>query len=106
MANNQIYDRMTYILSGSELDRIHVYNDVDGMTVLRIDLHLMTRKAVKKLLDETILLMRFPFRLDLIHGFKNGTVLKDMIEHEYSNERITDMYIPEYNPGETFLEVA
>ena len=50
--------------------------------------------------------MRFPFRLGFIHGFKNGTVLKDMIEHEYSNERITDMYIPEYNPGETFLEVA
>lgn len=102
----QIYNRMTFVLSKEELDRVRVFQDVDGIVVLQIDLHLMNRFSVRKLIDKTITMIRCPFRLDLIHGFNRGQVLKNLIEYEYENDRVVDIYTPSYNPGETVLEVA
>lgn len=106
MGCEQIFDRMTFILNRDEFGRVKVYKDVDDVAVLQLDLHLMTKDAVRMLLDKTILMMRFPFRLDLIHGFNNGVVLKNLIKYEYINDRITAIYTPDYNPGRTILEVA
>ena len=47
-----------------------------------------------------------PFKLDVIHGYNGGTAIKDMLRTKEISPRIISISSPEYNPGESILEVA
>ena len=96
-------DRLSMIFCKDDLERIIVHPDKEKIMV---DLHGKTRKEAKKFLNNIINVIRHPFTLEVIHGYNNGTVLKEMISKEEINSRIVSKVVPFYNVGETILSVA
>lgn len=45
----------------------------------------------------------FNFIMVLIHGYNNGTILKNMIQYEINSKRISMKYRDVYNKGVTTL---
>ena len=47
----------------------------------------------------------FEFTMMLIHGYNNGTVIKDMIQYDIHNKRIVAKSVYMHNKGVTYLFV-
>jgi len=105
MGCEQIMTKLSFIMWGEDLNRFSVTVNEDGETVIRVDIHHLTKKAAEKVLQGIISLNRFPFTLDVVHGYNHGTALLEMIRNEFSNQRIQRIYSNSYNPGETYLVI-
>ena len=47
-----------------------------------------------------------PFILDVIHGYNGGTVIKELIYNDLKSPKIVGHRSPQWNPGETLLQIA
>lgn len=101
----QIMKLLGFLFFGDSIWRVKVTYDTDGVPVVKLDLHQMKYKEAEKTITNVISLLRFSFKLCLIHGYNHGTVLKDMIRNDYSNKRIVGAIYP-MNAGETILKIA
>lgn len=106
MGCEQVMQRITFVAYGENMRRVRVSKDEDGEMVITVDLHRMKKEDAKKLINGIIALNRFEFRLDVIHGFNNGTVLKSMVNKELNNRRIAARYCDAWNPGNTHLIIV
>ncbi len=106
MAAEQIMERMTFILNGDDLHRVHVQRDNEGNIILVIDVHEMKVAEAKKILNHIIIMYRFPFKLRVVHGYNHGTAIKDMIAEQLDNKRIISKEVEVYNPGITTIQLA
>jgi hypothetical protein len=93
--------KMKMVFTSEDMNRI-VENE-DGFVV---DLHGKHRHEAKVFINNIILLTNHPFNMVLIHGYNNGTVLKQMIYEETINPRIVSKRGSAYNMGQTLLRVA
>ena len=105
MGSEIIKDRMTFIMQGNDLNRLQIYESEKG-TVIKIDLHGMKCGEAFKVINSILLLCRFRFTLDIIHGYNRGTNLKEMIYHQLMNSRIISKHCDVWNPGETIIEIS
>ena len=105
MNREQIITKLSFILTDEELHRITVIESNNGL-LLSIDLHSLRCMEAQQLLTNIVTINRSAFCLHAIHGFNHGTALKEMIYYRINNKRFTKMYSPDWNPGETFIQVA
>ena len=85
------------------LDRITSKENENRIT---IDLHSLSCRDAEKLIKDTIALTRGEYIMEVIHGYNNGTALKEtIINHKISN-RISNRRSPSWNPGVTELAIA
>ena len=72
--------------------------------ILEIDIHGMTKQQAKQYVVSQI--MRAPksvYRIKVIHGYRGGTELRDMVRREIKNhDKVLRVEIG-LNPGETVL---
>jgi len=70
-----------------------------------IDLHRMTVEEAKfQILEEIKYANNNIWRIVAIHGYKNGTAIRDMIRHKLKHPRINKINI-DMNPGVTIIEL-
>lgn len=79
--------------------------DDNGYLVVEADLHGMTKNEAKFIVNGIMSMYSFEFTLVLIHGYNNGTILKDMIQYEINNKRISIKYRYKHNEGVTLLSI-
>lgn len=78
MNERMIETRMTKIFTEEEKRRVSV--ECSGQSAcLSVDVHGMDRIECMTFLRNLVALFREPFLLKIIHGFNNGTVLRDLI---------------------------
>ena len=77
--------------------------DNNGRLIVEVNLHRMTKREAGYVINNVIAMYGFEFILELIHGYNNGTVLKNMIQYEINNKRISYKYNCVYNKGVTYL---
>ncbi len=106
MGCDQMMMKMSFVMKKEYLKKASVVINEDGVMVIRIDLHGLTQREAKKLIDALLLLNRGVFILDLIHGYVHGMELKKLIYSGLDNRRIIRKWGYSNNPGETFLQVA
>ena len=106
MEAESIKKRLSIVLPLEMQSKISVKRDESGHVLVVMDLHGMSKQEAKRITKNVILVLRGTFTLALIHGYNNGTVLKEYIHNELRNERIQKRYCQAWNPGETFLEIA
>ena len=71
--------------------------------IITIDLHKHTVYAAKQKLQLVIEIAPSEIReIIVIHGYRRGTALRDMVRREFKNSRISRKYIS-LNPGITSL---
>ncbi len=106
MRHEEIMERMTFILRGEYLRRVKIFKNEDDETVIKVDLHGMRRESAQKSLSNIINIIRFPFVLDVIHGYNGGTAIKEMIYSDLKSPKIISHRSPNWNPGETLMKIA
>ncbi len=104
MELKEMLDRMTFILSGENLNRVEIKNGEKPQIIL--DLHGMNRKSARRVVKSIIAMYRFAFSFVIIHGYNHGTALKEMLSDSFDNPRIMSKKTPNYNPGLTCFEIA
>ncbi len=106
MKKEEIMERMGYVLHGEYLQRVRVFDNENAETVIKVDLHGMCRESAQKSLSNIIAIIRSPFILDVIHGYNGGTVIKELICNDLKSTKIKGHRSPNWNPGETLLQIA
>lgn len=76
----------------------------DNASVLELDVHGMTKYQAKIYIDSQLKKVKgSTYRIRIIHGYQNGTQLRDMIRKEYrSHPKICRLEVG-INPGITDL---
>ena len=77
----------------------------DGTLLVKLDLHGMRKNEAKYVINGIISMYNFEFTMMLIHGYSNGTVIKDMIQYDIHNKRIVAKSVYMHNKGVTYLFV-
>lgn len=106
MSSEQVSNNMKWLMLGNKVRGYSVSASEEGMPIVTLDLHGLTGKHARKVLQNVININRGEFVLSLIHGFNHGTVLKEMILEESWGGRVTDKKTNSWNPGQTYLTVA
>ena len=105
MKTTNITSNFTLLFNSDILSNINIFYDENNIRY-QINLHGFSKKQAYFVITTIIKLTRENFTLDLIHGFNHGTVLKSMIYKDIHSPRIIKKYCNQWNPGETFIELA
>ena len=71
---------------------------------VKVDLHGMTESEAIRLIDQALAKASpSTYQIQLIHGFRRGTVLQKMIRDYYQYDKKVKRIIPGDNPGITVL---
>lgn len=105
MGCEQILYNLSYVLWGDNQWRAQVSKTEGGEIVIRVDLHYLRAAEARKVLEGIIALYRFPFILDVIHGYVHGTAIKQMIWTDFKNKRIQSLCGINNNYGETLINI-
>ncbi len=73
--------------------------------IMEIDVHGMTRYQAKVFIDSRLKRAGLSvYRVRIIHGYRNGTELRDMVREEYGRNHPKVLRVAySLNPGETEL---
>lgn len=74
-----------------------------GAGVLELDLHGKNQHQARLAIDAALRRARGLYRLRLIHGFRQGTAIQDMILQTYDGDPRVLRIVPGGNPGQTEL---
>ncbi len=73
-------------------------------SVIEIDVHGLNSFQAKTLIDSKIKKSKGAYRIRVIHGYNNGTALRDMIRNEYGgNHKHVKRIEIGFNQGQTDL---
>ncbi len=99
-------ERLGMIFTADELKRMRLIDNIDNKGWITIDLHHLTVRQAKRLLNNLIAINRNECTIRVIHGYIHGTKIKNMIQNELDNRRITDKAGMKHNPGVTVLKLS
>lgn len=101
----ELIKRLHFVVYGEDEWRLRVYKKHGELNVL-YDAHGQTVAEAKRTIINIINVSRIPFRLNIIHGFHNGTSIKDMLLHELKSQKVVCRFSPSDNIGKTIMRVS
>lgn len=105
MRKEKVLARMGLVMTKDEIKRIRVSETESGDVSVQVDLHELSKSKARRFIGNIFGIIRGPFRLDVIHGYNHGTVLKEYINNELDNKRIKERHVHSRNEGMTILNV-
>ena len=105
MNKDRIFENMKQFMKQEDISRVRIYESESGDIRVKVDVHGFDKRGTKAFVGNIIALIRRPFKMNVIHGYNRGTVLKDFINGEYINKRITGRRVLPDNPGVTVLSI-
>lgn len=91
---------MMMIFTKEEIERIK--ENPDGIC---LDLHRLSVKQSKRLVNNVISMNRDNFSLTLIHGYVHGTAIKEMLVGNFDNPRVIGKHGVKNNYGRTVFDI-
>lgn len=101
-----IYDRINYIFTKEEINRLSIEDTPGNMLKVTVDVHGMKCSQAKRLINNLINVLRTSFVLRIIHGFNHGTAIRDMLSESFDNPHVAKKYLDPRNQGITFMQIA
>ncbi len=105
MTEDSIRRNIAFIMYGENAWRV-TFRYQNGIWQIRVDVHQMHAAEAKKAIRDLITLMPGALQMCIVHGYHNGTAIKDTLRTEQISDRIYHMESPEYNPGITWMDIA
>lgn len=106
MERRALQNLMDFVIFGEDRWRVTVDLDAHGVPDITYDAHgqsvLDARRAIRNIVNIT----RSPLSVSVIHGYRHGTAIKDMLGKENFSGRVSERYCPKGNPGATVLHIA
>ena len=101
-----ISEKIQMIFRKEQVERIKVLEtDPDAIYVV-VDVHGMKCCQAKQFINNLINLARCKCVLTVIHGYKHGDAILNMVRNDLENKHITKKYLNNYNMGVTYLAIA
>lgn len=97
----QAMERIHFVVYGENEKRLQV-SQQDTLAIT-LDLHQLSKKDASRLICNVINIVDQPCKIDLIHGYHHGTVIKDYIQNDLHNRKIVQKKTFQKNPGHTML---
>lgn len=105
MTSDYLANRFSTVFSDSELSRITIKENDSEKTVI-IDVHGLNIIQAERFIQNLINLgLGECFTLTIIHGFRHGDAIKNMLS-SFTHPNVFDNHLDPANPGVTHLAVA
>lgn len=96
-------ERCIFLFTDEILSHIQVFND----SLIRVDVHGLTKNQAIRLLENLIAMNRNDtFTIEVVHGYRHGTAIKEAIYSELHTKKSIRKISHAYNKGITFLAYA
>ena len=99
-------EKFSAIYPGEEASRIRVFTQRNGSISVVIDVHGMKCWQAERFINNLINIARCPFVMTVIHGYKHGTSILELVRKDLYNRHIVDRYSDKSNSGITYLAIA
>ena len=104
MNQDEIEYRFRCIFSVNYFNRISLASDSRGqITLITIDVHGLTCREARRFISNTGILTKGYFPVRIIHGYRHGTAIRDMLRKESINSHIHHWMNTSNNMGVTTL---
>lgn len=101
-----LMNRLRVVFSQSELSRLSINLDESHEIRITADVHGMTCYEAKRFLRNIINILRIAFKLTVIHGYRHGTAIKEMLVNNFSSNRVSRIIGIPSNLGRTEMVVT
>ena len=101
-----IFSRFKTIFTLEELNRISICEFSNDLTNVKVDVHGLKCNQAKRFINNIINLARSAFRLTIIHGYRHGTAIKEMLASNFENDHVLRRFSDTYNQGITHMLIA
>lgn len=101
-----IAEKMAFLFPGEERKRVRVSESSSGNLYISLDVHGMRCWQAKRSVNNLINIVQSPFILTVIHGYRHGTAILDMVRYEFNSKRIKEWRADNYNRGVTHLSIT
>ena len=107
MSWDQMMKRFEFLVFGENKWRARLSYDKSGNPRIFFDAHGMTVREAKRAVENIVRIFYLtPIHIEVVHGFHNGTAIRDMLASENFNNRLLYRNIPSRNPGITIMNMA
>ncbi len=77
-----------------------------GRISITADVHGLTVKEARRFINNIITILNVPLTLNIIHGYRHGHAIKEMIMGDFTNSKVICKIPDPINKGVTNLAVA
>lgn len=97
--------RCSVFMTAEELSRMHTGRTDDE---IEVDLHGLSEREARRFLRNLIACMKTRFTIFVIHGYRHGTVIRNMVrsENREISHRVIRVDPCMYNPGATTMVIG
>ena len=106
MDNEDIIRKLRFIIYGDNAWRVQARKDKHGKFYVLYDAHGQSVAEAKRNIRNIVNVVMIPIRIKIVHGFHNGTAIKDMLSEMDFGDKIACIYSPKMNKGETILRLS
>ncbi len=97
-----IENKLKMILPDTDMKRITIKNK-KGKIKIFADVHGMKVWEAKRFINNILNLIRETMELIIIHGYKHGSAIKEMLQKEFDNGHVTKISPDRDNMGVTHI---
>ena len=101
-----VRNRLQMILTTDEISRLTISDSEKGNVNITVDVHGMKCSQAKRFINNIINAVHTAFQLVIIHGYKHGTAIKDMLAENFKNTHIATQYQDPFNQGITYMAIS
>ncbi len=105
MNKQQIIDRLHMIYTDEYIGRLRIAVS-KGHVSITADVHGLTVKEARRFINNIITILDIPLTLIIIHGYRHGHAIKEMIMDNFTNSKVICKIPDPVNKGVTNLAVA
>lgn len=105
MKKDQLISKYRQIFTDIDVRRISI-SEEDSDLSITVDVHGMKCSQAHRFINNVICLPQRALKIMIIHGYNNGTAIKDMLAKGFDNNRVIEKFYDLYNQGVTYMVVA
>lgn len=96
--------RLSFVINGDDAWRLS-FKETDGALSVWYDAHEKTVPSARRDISNIAAMVSGRTKLNVIHGYNNGTAIKQMLRTSRISNRVLSVSSPAYNPGITQIEL-
>lgn len=95
-------ENLRFVVFGEDAWRLRI-SKKKGELFVSYDVHGQSIPEAKRNITNIINASRIPFSLEIVHGYRHGSAIKEMIANELNNKKIKRRYTVRKNKGVTYF---
>ena len=97
--------RLHIVFTDAEINRMTLLTSLErDVEKIILDVHGMTCREAERFINNVVNITRGTCVVEIIHGYRHGTRIKEMLRQRFLNPKIIRIVGDQYNLGITYLQ--